>query len=137
MINYNIIDLIPQRPPMVMIDQLELCTIDITITNFTIKADNIFCKDGLFNEPGLIENIAQTAAARAGYIAKQKNEEPVVGFIGSVKRLKINSLPKVGSQITTSVESLHDIGNVSIVKGIIKQNNEVIAECEMNIFLEE
>jgi len=137
MINYNIIDLIPQRPPMVMIDQLELCTIDITITNFTIKADNIFCKDGLFNEPGLIENIAQTAAARAGYIAKQKNEEPVVGFIGSVKRLKINTLPKVGSQITTSVESLHDIGNVSIVKGIIKQNNEVIAECEMNIFLEE
>ena len=137
MINYNIIDLIPQRPPMVMIDQLELCTIDITITNFTIKADNIFCKDGLFNEPGLIENIAQTAAARAGYIAKQKNEEPVVGFIGSVKRLKINSLPKVGSQITTSVESLHDIGNVSIVKGVIKQNNEVIAECEMNIFLEE
>ncbi|MBN1113445.1 MAG: hydroxymyristoyl-ACP dehydratase [Bacteroidales bacterium] len=137
MINYNIIDLIPQRPPMVMIDQLELCTIDITITNFTIKADNIFCKDGLFNEPGLIENIAQTAAARAGYIAKQKNEEPVVGFIGSVKRLKINTLPKVGSQITTSVESLHDIGNVSIVKGVIKQNNEVIAECEMNIFLEE
>ena len=137
MINYNIIDLIPQRPPMVMIDQLELCTIDITITNFTIKADNIFCKDGLFNEPGLIENIAQTAAARAGYIAKQKNEEPVVGFIGSVKRLKINALPKVGSQITTSVESLHDIGNVSIVKGVIKQNNEVIAECEMNIFLEE
>ena len=137
MTNYNIIDLIPQRPPMVMIDQLELCTIDITITNFTIKADNIFCKDGLFNEPGLIENIAQTAAARAGYIAKQKNEEPVVGFIGSVKRLKINALPKVGSQITTSVESMHDIGNVSIVKGIVKQNNEVIAECEMNIFLQE
>ena len=137
MTNYNIIDLIPQRPPMVMIDQLELCTIDITITNFTIKADNIFCKDGLFNEPGLIENIAQTAAARAGYIAKQKNEEPVVGFIGSVKRLKINALPKVGSQITTSVESMHDIGNVSIVKGVIKQNNEVIAECEMNIFLQE
>jgi len=137
MTNYNIIDLIPQRPPMVMIDQLELCTIDITITNFTIKADNIFCKDGMFNEPGLIENIAQTAAARAGYIAKQKNEEPVVGFIGSVKRLKINALPKVGSQITTSVESMHDIGNVSIVKGIVKQNNEVIAECEMNIFLQE
>jgi len=137
MINYNIIDLIPQRPPMVMIDQLLCCNTDITTTMLTIRTDNVFCKDGIFHESGLIENIAQTAAARAGFIALQKNEKPAVGFIGSVKRLKIVSLPIVNSQIISTVEAMHDIGNVSIIKGTIKQADIIIAECEMNIFLEE
>lgn len=135
--NINILELIPQRKPMVMIDQLVSCNSDITTTQLTILENNIFCKDGVFHEPGLIENIAQTAAARAGFIALQKNEKPAVGFIGSVKRLKISAFPVVNSKIITTVESTHNIGNVSIIKGIVKQNDLVIAECEMNIFLEE
>ncbi len=65
----NVLSLIPQRPPFVMIDRLVSSDADIIKTSFKITGDNIFVTDGRFREPGLLENIAQTAAARAGELA--------------------------------------------------------------------
>ena len=59
----NIQALIPQKPPFVMIDKLINFSETTTSTSFCIKADNIFVAHDYFKEPGLVENIAQTAAA--------------------------------------------------------------------------
>ena len=40
--------------------------------------------NGEFSEAGLMENIAQTAAARAGYIAVMENKPVAIGYIMSV-----------------------------------------------------
>ena len=48
----------------------------------------------IFKEPGLVENIAQTAAARAGYISHTENKPVLVGYIGAVNNLQVFSLPK-------------------------------------------
>jgi len=62
-----ILKLIPQRPPFVMVGELiEYNETGFTST-FSIDADNIFVKNGRFTEEGILENIAQTAAAGAGY----------------------------------------------------------------------
>ena len=61
--------LIPQKAPIEMVDKLWLNDDTTTVSDFTIGEDNIFCQDGFFREPGIIENIAQTAAIRAGYTA--------------------------------------------------------------------
>src|SRR4051812_15066149 len=61
----NIISFIPQKPPFVMIDQLISSDETSTRTGFQVRADNIFVEDGFLTEPALVENIAQTAAARA------------------------------------------------------------------------
>ena len=36
-------------------------------SSFTINIENVFVKNNIFQEAGLMENIAQTAALRAGY----------------------------------------------------------------------
>ena len=54
---------IPQKPPMVMVDKLIFAEEKKVVTSFLIRRDNIFCSDGVFTEAGLIENMAQTAAA--------------------------------------------------------------------------
>ena len=69
----NFQSLIPQKPPFVMVDKLFSVTETTTTTGFTIQADNIFVKDGVFKDPGLVENIAQTAAASAGYVSHTRN----------------------------------------------------------------
>jgi hypothetical protein len=66
------ISLIPQRPPFVMIGSLLYNDEKVTRTTYRVSQQNIFVEHGLFREPGLLENIAQTAAARAGYIAALK-----------------------------------------------------------------
>lgn len=60
--------LIPQRPPMVMIDRFYGIEEDTSWSGLTVTTDNLFCRDGVLQETGIIEHIAQSAAARVGYI---------------------------------------------------------------------
>jgi predicted hotdog family 3-hydroxylacyl-ACP dehydratase len=73
----------------------------VTRTYFRIQASNILVENGRFTEAGLVENIAQTAAARAGYISTRSNQPVKVGYIGSLKNLEIYHLPKVNDELET------------------------------------
>ena len=126
---------IPQKPPMVMVDKLISAEENQVVTSFLIKRDNVFCTDGIFTEAGLIENMAQTAAAGIGAKKDTDNEEPPIGFIGGIRRLKIHSLPAAGQEITTYIQVEHEIFEATIVKGRVFLNESVVAECELKIFL--
>ena len=131
----NILELIPQRPPFVMVDKLINFTETTTLASLRIQADNIFVENGLFKEPGLIENIAQTAAARAGYIAKTHNTAVQVGYIGAVNNLQIFALPKTGDELFTEITIENQIFDVTLISGKITCNNGVVAQCKMKIFI--
>ena len=65
--------LIPQRNPIIQVDELTRVEGDSAETRLLVKADNYFIdEDQLFAEPGLIEHIAQSASAFAGYQALQQ-----------------------------------------------------------------
>lgn len=131
----NITDLLPQREPMVMVSTLVKCEEQLYTTTFKIKEDNIFVQNGVMREPGLIENIAQTAAAGAGYNCKINNKEVPVGYIGAIKNLEIFSLPEVNSEITTNVIIEYEVMNATLIKGFVYQNEKILAQCDMKIFL--
>lgn len=133
----KVLKLIPQKAPMAMVDGLLASDNQKTISTLTIDPENIFVEEGLFKEPGLIENIAQTAALRSGYETDKSGTEPKVGFIGSVKRMKIYHLPKVGDQLHTTVTILMAMDNISVIKGEVMVLGQLMAEGEMNIFLQE
>ena len=64
----DILDLIPQRPPFVMVDELLHYDPILSNTRFLIKESNILVENGLLSECGVIENMAQSCAARIGYV---------------------------------------------------------------------
>lgn len=131
----DILTLIPQRRPFVMIDRLLTFDEIESSTDFVIKEDNIFCKDGLFLETGIMENIAQTCAARIGYININNNESVKIGVIGSIKDLIITKLPKVGTTLLTKVKVLSEVFAITLVEAEVYDNDELIAKCEMKISL--
>jgi predicted hotdog family 3-hydroxylacyl-ACP dehydratase len=133
----DIQSLIPQRPPFVMVDQLLSFTETTAQGRFRIKADNIFLENGEFREPGLLENIAQTAAARAGYISKKENKPVATGYIGSVKNFEIYSLPKLGDELITEITIENQIFDVTIISGKISCNQTVLAQCQIKIFIDQ
>ena len=131
----NIETLIPQRLPFIMVEKL-LCADETKAeSSFTITDGIILTENGFFTEAGIIENIAQTSALHAGYIAFKSGEKVPQGMIGGIKNLEIHSLPKINDTINTSVSIEHEIMNAKIVKGIVSLNNELIAECEIKVFL--
>lgn len=133
----ELLELIPQRPPFVMVDELSFHTDMLSKSKFVIKNDCLLLENKQITEAGLTENIAQTAALSSGYKSKISNQQPPVGFIGAIKSLQIYSRPAVGDSLDTQVEFLHQIGPVSIIHGKSFCGNELVAECEMKIFLQE
>ena len=106
-----------------------------TLTSFIISEDNLFCEGGIFIEAGLIENIAQTAAAGAGYRSLLKNEPAPPGFIGGIKNLIIHSLPNAGDLLVTEVVVEHEVFDATVVSCKTSVDDKLVAECEMKIFL--
>lgn len=126
---------IPQKPPMVMVDRLILAAGRETVTSFLIREDNVFADQGVFTEPGLIENMAQTAAAGTGALPGAAGAEPRKGFIGAIKNLRIEELPRVGTEITTRVSVEYNVMDASVIQAEVRQGNKLLAACEMKIFL--
>lgn len=131
----NILPFIPQRPPFVMIDKLLYCSETISRSGLLIRDDNIFVENGEFREPGLVENIAQTAAARAGYISQMENKPVLTGYIGAVKNMEIYSFPKTGDELVTEITIENQIFDVTLISGKISCHEMVLAQCEMKIFI--
>jgi predicted hotdog family 3-hydroxylacyl-ACP dehydratase len=132
----DILTLIPQRWPFVMVDTLVSSVDDVTYTALLVQAENVLVSDGVLTEAGLVENIAQTAAARAGYIAQQLGKPMQPGFIGAVKNLEVFALPKIGDTIETEVTIENQIFDVTIIKGKITCKGVTLAQCEMKIFIQ-
>ncbi len=136
----QLLKFIPQRSPMVMIDKVFFSDAENCITGLNISEENIFCSLGFFREPGLIENMAQTAAVHAGYNSSiQENEGDYkgapIGFIGAIKDLKIHFLPAANSEITTEIKITHRIFDATVVNAFVTCNGEKAAECELKIFI--
>jgi len=131
----NILSFIPQRAPFVMIDKMLFSDETVTRSSFLVKENNIFVENGILKEPGLVENIAQTAAVRAGYTSQRNNEPVRVGYIGAIKNLRIAGFPVINDEIVTEIKIVHQIFDVLVISGKITCNDTLITQCEMKIFI--
>lgn len=128
-------ELIPQRPPFVMIDRLLLSDTVYSVTELEVRNDNIFVEDERLTASGLIENIAQTCAARIGYINHNNGDTVKIGVIGSISNLNVTRTPKVGEKLTTTIQLLEEVFNVTMVLASIKIGEEEIVSANMKIAL--
>ena len=125
---------IPQRDPIIMVHALLEADDDHAVTQLMIEPANVFVSKGNLAEPGLVENIAQTAAMHVGYQCSLKNIPIPIGYIAAVKDLRIQTLPKQNSVITTSVKITNKVLDITVVEGRVEQDGNLLCSCEMRIF---
>jgi predicted hotdog family 3-hydroxylacyl-ACP dehydratase len=118
-----------------MVDQLVSCDEISSHTTFRVTEENVLVYNGELSEAGLIENIAQTAAAGVGYMAQQNDGPVLTGYIGAIKNLEVFELPKVGDILETEVTIKNQIFEVTIISGVVKCRGALLAICEMKIFI--
>lgn len=130
--------LLPQQEPFVMIDRLVHFDERITVTETTIPEGNIFVDEGMFSASGLMENIAQTCAARIGYVNKYILKKGIqLGFIGAVRNFEVLALPRVGQTIVTNVKVLEDVFGMTLAEAYIECDGKVLVKTEMKIAVKE
>lgn len=132
-----VIDLLPQKPPMVMLDSLLYADETKCRSGLSIRAGHLFCDENKFREPGLIENMAQTSAIQASYLAQQTGKQPPAGFIAGIKRLKIKTLPQIGARIETEIEIVQQVLDIRVINARVFVGEQEIASCEMKILVKE
>ena len=131
----EIYNLIPQRPPIVMIDRLYSADEEGAVTGLKITEDNIFSDGEKLLEPGLIEHIAQSAAAFAGYPFFIKGEKPRLGYIGEIKKFRLIRFPLCGESLKTSLKVMGNAAGVTLISAETSVSGETVTTCNKKIFL--
>lgn len=119
-----ILSLLPQQPPFVMVDELTHFDPVVTQTQFEIKPDNLFVEDGCFSAAGVLENIAQTCAARMGHIAQQQQGAIKVGVIGALRNMQLHQLPKVGETLHTTIKVEEEVFEMVLAHATVEVERE-------------
>lgn len=130
---YDILTLLPQLPPVVMVDRLLHCDPVVTETELTIRPDNIMVEEGHLAEIGLLENVAQTCAARMGYINLTSGKEVRVGVIGALRDMEIHSLPEVGRTIKTKIEVSDEVFGMTMAQAESRCGDTLLASGTIKI----
>ena len=130
----NVLELLPQRPPFVMVDHLTDYSETQSSCCLLVRPDNIFLENGCLAPAGLIEHIAQTCAARLGYYNRYILKSGVrLGFIGEVKDFSILRQPREGELIETTVTVIQEIFDVTLVTAEVRVGTEVIVTTRLKI----
>lgn len=134
----DIHELLPQQEPFVMIGTLVHFDQTLTVTETLVKADNIFVENGRFSATGLMENIAQTCAARIGYVNKYILKKGIqLGFIGAVRNFEVFELPNAGDTIITRVDVKEEIFGMTLAEASIECLGKTLVTTEMKIAVKE
>lgn len=127
-----ILDLLPQRPPFVFVDRLTYHDETLSRTEFRVPEHGLFVEEGRLRTAGIVEHMAQSCAARIGYISCYVRHVPVtVGYIGSVRALRVLRHPAVGETLRTCVTLREEIFGITLTDIEVRAGAETIATAVM------
>lgn len=131
----NAAEFIPQKYPFVLVEKLLYADESTSRCSFSIPENNVFVKDGYYSTAGMVESMAQTAAAGTGYLFRKDNKSVPIGYIGAVQKLEVFGWPPARAEITMEIKLLTNILQVSLVSASVKLSDRILASCEMKIFI--
>lgn len=133
----DIKNLLPQRDPVLMVDELLEVDGEEAQTFFAVRPGNFFLgEDGRLEASGLIEHIAQSASAFAGYMARLAGAaKPPTGYIGEVKNFRCHHRPQAGDELYTVIRLGPEVEGVRLLSGETLAEGRIVAETQMKIFI--
>lgn len=144
--NKDFKNFLPHRNPMLMVKDLLYIDDESVSSGLPILKSCIFVKNGYLSETGLIENAAQTSTAIVGQtffseddITGESNQ--LIGYISTIRTVKIFQLPKTGEYITTKASLLSRLDTNSVcickVKCATFIKKKLIVDCTFNFVIHE
>ena len=107
------------------------------MTELVVREDNIFLDDQKLAPAGMIENMAQSCAARMGCVNRLRGESVKIGFIGDIRDCRIIRQPRCGETLTTHVHIIEEVFSLTLANVSVMVNDEEIASARIKIALSE
>ncbi|MBI9089299.1 MAG: hypothetical protein JEZ12_08785 [Desulfobacterium sp.] len=132
----DVLDLIPHRPPFVMIDHILEITSDTIVAEKTFSENDYGTRDRFVLEGILIEAAAQSVAAKQGYDHLDGQGDSGRGMLVSVGNLDFFSKAKASTPLGILVEKQTQVGNFKILTVSISQDKAAVAKGTIQLFVE-
>lgn len=130
--------ILPQREPFLFVDRLEHYDDRETVTSFTVREGHLLVEDGVLTASGILENMAQSSAARIGYLCRYVLHVPVrIGYIGAIRKFRALRLPAVGETLFTTIVLREDVFGITLADAVVRVGEEIVAEASLKTALGE
>ena len=135
--NIPVNELLPHRPPVILIDALLEASETRGAAAKTFRGGDYGLCGDLVCEPALIECAAQTVAALFGYQAFSKPGTSALGFLAGVSSFSFSRRPSAGEPLRIEVEVARNLGPLFMVNARVLSGAEQVAGGELKLYLQE
>lgn len=139
-------ELIPHRPPMVLVDRVVQVNGLETETAFLVTRDCLFVSHGKLSEMGMLENLAQTSFVFLNYFFIEPDEvlwdkkKDNLGVISTILDLHVAKLADVGQELhthtLTELVFTSDFLKICNIQGTISVDGEIALQATMKMLLQ-
>lgn len=137
----DLADLLPHKPPFVMVDALYDLSDTTVVAGLIIRPDNPLVWEGYFQESGVLEHAAQAVALKLGFQTRQQPEtaakSPAMGYLVGLRNVVMHNRVPVGGQIVTGITVTSDNGAFIQVQVRSTWNGLPVADCDMSLMVAE
>lgn len=131
----NIEKIIPQRYPMILIDQYKRIDADTACSGAQFSRESYGCHNGWVSETMLVEAVAQTAAAHIGYEAILENrKEKSIGMLATIDAFTWYDRVKDTERVEIRTTRTDEIGPFKLIEADITIGDRQIAKGGIKVF---
>jgi predicted hotdog family 3-hydroxylacyl-ACP dehydratase len=131
-----IAELLPHRPPMLLVDELLECSPGRARAAVRLRADSPFMEAGRVRALVAIEYMGQTAAACAGLLARTSGGAPSVGLLLGTRELSLEVEHfHAGDTLTVEAERVAADERISSFRCQVRRGDALVAAAVLNVLL--
>ena len=132
-----ILDYLPQRPPMVMVDSYYGSFNDEAYTSLYISPDNILLENNELSEMGMMDFLAQSGIVQMGNktFITEFSKESKMGVICQFKNFKFYSKAKTGETIFGKVKKTFSNANMASLDVAAFIDDKILLEGVINAMI--
>jgi len=128
--------LLPQRPPMLLLDRLLSCTPSEGTADARVTAGNLFrLPDDTIHTAALFELMAQAYAAVRGYQETVAGKPVAIGYLAGITHAVIHGAARVGDHLLVTVRQTALFPPFVRAEARVVRGGETIALGELTLFI--
>jgi len=128
--------LLPQRPPLLLLDRLLSCTPSEGTADTLISPGNLFrLPDDTIHAAALFELMAQAYAAVQGFQNTLMGKPVSIGYLAGITRAVVHGAARVGDRLLVMVRQTAIVPPFVRAEARIVREGETLAEGELTLFI--
>ena len=128
--------LLPQRPPMLLLDRLLSCTPTEGTADTLVAPGNLFrLPDDTIHAAAFFELMAQAYAAVHGYQNQLAGKPVSIGYLAGITRAIVHGAARVGDRLVVTVRQTALVQPFIRAEARVDRDGETLAEGELTLFV--